>query len=300
MPQKDNNLFLSPFVLSQNISNSKGRDVQRGRLTLQQLWSIAFIVWTAIAIFHYVQFYLEHVTRDDEFLWLPTTAEFIVNYYSWVAIAAAVVWLGKRFRPQRGNLVRPLTIHFCAAVVFAVLHLGIIAAVLQFVKPYALPGLDYADKFVFAALQLFHFECMLYGVVLVLSYGFENYAAESAVTATDSPPRYLMKLSVKDNGHTLLLNIAQIDWLEAADNYVNIHSGKNSYLLREKMHVLETKLNPRHFQRVHRSAIVNVERVKALLRGENGSCSVLLENGQNLPVSRRRRERIQHSINRLI
>jgi len=269
--------------------------LQKTRLSLKQLWSVTFLIWTVIAIFHYVQFYLEHVTGEHEFLWLLTLIEFIVNYYSWVAIAAAVVWLGKTFRLQSGNWITALAVHIITSVAFAILHLGIIAAMLKLVKPHALPGYDLWDTYLYAALQLFHFECLLYWVVLGLAYGFEHYAEKQT---PDEESAYLRKLTVKNNGHTLLLNTAQIDWLEAADNYINIHAGKNAFLLREKMHVLENKLDPRQFQRTHRSVIVNLGRIKELVRSTDGHCMIVLHNGQNLPVSRRRREQIQGSITR--
>lgn len=291
------NISSDQFVLFGQVSDSKRQNVQNSRLSLTQLWGITFLVWTLIALFHYVQFYLEHIAGDNEFLWLPTTIEFAINYYSWVGIAALIVWLGKTFRLQGGKWLSNLAIHVAAAVVFAVLHLGIIATTLKSIKPLAMPGFDWLDTFAWAALQLFHFECLMYWGVLGLSYGFEHYAHKQ--TADQEPPPFLTKLSIKNNGHTRLLQAAQIDWLEAADNYINIHVGKTSFMLREKMHVLETKLDPRHFQRVHRSAIVNVGRIKEFVRSENGNYMIVLDTGHNLPVSRRRREQIQRSISRL-
>ncbi len=272
--------------------------MQKSRLSIKQLWGITFLIWTVIALFHYAQFYLEHAAGDNEFLWFATTFEFMVNYYSWIGIAAMVVWLGKKFRPQPAAWALPLFVHVASAITFALLHLSIIATVLETIKPTAFPGYTFGETFVFAALQLFHFECLLYGVVLALSYGFENYAAEKRPEETESS-KYLTKLTVKNNGHTRLLQTTQIDWLEAADNYINIHAGKTSFMLREKMHVLETQLDPRNFQRVHRSAIVNVARIKEFIRGDNGNYVIVLDTGHNLPVSRRRREQLQRSISQL-
>ena len=290
------NISSDQFVLLKQVSNLKRHDLQKSRFSLHQLWGITFLIWSVIALFHYVQFYLEHIAGDSEFLWLPTTIEFVINYYSWVGIAAFVVWLGRTYRLQGGKWLATLTVHIAASVVFAVLHLGIIAMTLKSVKPLALPRYDLLDTFAWAALQLFHFECLMYWVVLGLSYGFEHYVEKQ--TSQPQPSPYLTRLSLKNNGHIRLLPTSQIDWLEAADNYINIHAGRSSFMLREKMHVIEDRLDPHQFQRIHRSAIVNVGRIKALVRGENGNYMIVLNDGQSLPVSRRRREQIQNSITR--
>ena len=74
--------------------------------------------------------------------------------------------------------------------------------------------------------------------------------------------KYLEKLIIRDGGRVFFLRADEIDWIEAAGNYVRLHAGKEEYLYRETMLNLEAQLNSERFARIHRSAIVNTERIK--------------------------------------
>src|SRR5215475_6578999 len=75
------------------------------------------------------------------------------------------------------------------------------------------------------------------------------------------PREYLNRVVVNTRGRVLLLKIDEVDWIETAANYVELHAGKQSYLLRETLNSLDEKLDPRQFVRVHRSSIVNLDRI---------------------------------------
>ena len=81
--------------------------------------------------------------------------------------------------------------------------------------------------------------------------------------------------------------------IEADGNYAKLHVGNKAHLLREKMHDLEAQLNPQNFVRIHRSIIVNLERIKELHPHFNGDYIVVLENGVQLKLSRSRREQLE-------
>lgn len=101
------------------------------------------------------------------------------------------------------------------------------------------------------------------------------------------------RLAVRERGRVVFLPVEEIDWIEAADYYVRLHVGSRTHLLRESMRALERTLDPGRFFRVHRSAIVNLERVKELQPWFHGQYLVVLEDGTQLKLSRRRRERLQ-------
>ena len=107
-----------------------------------------------------------------------------------------------------------------------------------------------------------------------------------------SPPRP-ERLAVKSAGQVLFLKPAEIDWIEAADYYACLHVGARSHLLRRSMAELEQDLDPKVFCRIHRSSIVNLERVKGLELGGDGEHEVALENGARLRMSRRYRKQLQ-------
>jgi two-component system LytT family response regulator len=104
------------------------------------------------------------------------------------------------------------------------------------------------------------------------------------------------RLAVKSNGQILFLEPADIDWIEAADYYACLHIGARTHLLRRSMSELEHDLDPSVFCRIHRSAIVNLARVRALELNRNGEYGVLLDNGNTLSISRRYRRRLRSAV----
>ena len=104
---------------------------------------------------------------------------------------------------------------------------------------------------------------------------------------------YLTRLMVKLASRVVLLKVNEIDWIEADGNYAKLHIGKKSHLLREKMHDLEAQLNPQKFVRIHRSIIVNLDRIKEMHPHFNGDYIVVLEDGVQLKLSRSRREHLE-------
>jgi two-component system LytT family response regulator len=101
----------------------------------------------------------------------------------------------------------------------------------------------------------------------------------------------LNRITVKRNGRILLLPTRDIDWIEAEDNYVLLHCGKDAYILRQTLSNIQNKLDPDTFIRVHRSAIVNIEALKELQPEFDGTYGVELKNGTKLRLSRGFRER---------
>ena len=104
--------------------------------------------------------------------------------------------------------------------------------------------------------------------------------------------KYLEKLMIRDGGRVFFLRADEIDWIEAAGNYVRLHAGKEEHLYRETMTKLEGQLNPERFARIHRSAIVNTERIKELQPWFRGDYVIVLRDNQKLTLSRTYRGRL--------
>jgi len=100
----------------------------------------------------------------------------------------------------------------------------------------------------------------------------------------------LSRFVVRSVGKMLLIDVADVDWIEAAGNYVRLHHGAESHLLRETMTALEGRLDPSRFVRIHRSTIVNLDRVKELRHILHGDYAVILRDGTRLTLSRGFRE----------
>jgi two-component system LytT family response regulator len=111
-------------------------------------------------------------------------------------------------------------------------------------------------------------------------------------------PRALDRLIVKSAGRVVFLKADEIDYVEAAANYVCLHVGKESHLLRETMNSFELKLDSEKFLRIHRSIIVNLEKIRALEPCNNGEYIVVLDNGKELSLSRSYRDRLQKFLDR--
>ena len=106
----------------------------------------------------------------------------------------------------------------------------------------------------------------------------------------------LDRLIVKSGGRVFFLRTGDLDWIEAAGNYVRLHLGEESHLFRETMNRMESRLDPKRFVRIHRSRIVNTERIKELQPWFNGEYVVVLRNGQRLPLSRGYRDKLQEQL----
>jgi two-component system LytT family response regulator len=109
-------------------------------------------------------------------------------------------------------------------------------------------------------------------------------------------PQRVERLVVKSGGRVFFLRTDEIDWIEAAGNYVRLHLGTESHLFRETMNRMESRLDTRRFARIHRSRIVNTERIKELQPWFNGDYVVVLRDGTRLTLSRGYREKLQQRL----
>jgi two-component system LytT family response regulator len=108
----------------------------------------------------------------------------------------------------------------------------------------------------------------------------------------DSQKNAPQRIVIKADGEIVCLKPAEIDWAESAGNYVCLHVGANTHILRETITSLETRLGHRQFMRVHRSTLVNVDRIKTLRPSLYGDYAILLRDGTKLTLSRGFRESV--------
>ena len=120
------------------------------------------------------------------------------------------------------------------------------------------------------------------------------------VSELRSGPARIDRFVVKSGGRVFFVRTDEIDWIEAAGNYVKLHVGNESHLIRETMNNVEGRLSPETFVRIHRCHIVNIEQVRELQPWFNGEYVVFLKNGTRLTLSRGYRERLQERVGRPI
>ncbi len=100
------------------------------------------------------------------------------------------------------------------------------------------------------------------------------------------------RLAIRADGRVYFVRVPEIDWIETASNYVRLHVGKAEHLMRESLANLETRLDPARFLRIHRTTIVNVERLRELQPWFSGEFVAILQDGTRLKVSRGYRDRV--------
>jgi two-component system, LytTR family, response regulator len=101
------------------------------------------------------------------------------------------------------------------------------------------------------------------------------------------------RLLLRSGGRVIFIEPHTVDWIEASDNYVVFHAGSDAHTVRMTMKTLESSLDPEQFVRIHRSLIVNIERVRELRPLPHGDYTVVLNNTQQLTLTRSYRDRVQ-------
>jgi two-component system, LytTR family, response regulator len=120
--------------------------------------------------------------------------------------------------------------------------------------------------------------------------------AKQKVARCKNLPRKLERLAIKNAGQISFLKISEIDWIEAADYYACLHVAQRTHLLRRSISELEQDLDAASFCRIHRSTIVNLDRIRGLALNEDGEYEVLLEDKTRLRLSRSYRKQLQNRL----
>jgi two-component system LytT family response regulator len=124
-------------------------------------------------------------------------------------------------------------------------------------------------------------------------------AQEESINAEQRKAKLPERIAVKSEGRVVLLKLEEIDWIEAADNYVSLHRGKEVHLHRETMSSIEERLADASFIRISRSAIVNINRIKELQPMFHGDYMVALQDGTKLTLSRTYRDKLNQLLGKL-
>ncbi|MGH8396667.1 MAG: LytR/AlgR family response regulator transcription factor [Gammaproteobacteria bacterium] len=127
----------------------------------------------------------------------------------------------------------------------------------------------------------------------------QSKGAANSPTASPSPEQanaYLNRIAVKSVGRTVFVSTNAVDWLETAGNYVCLHAGKETHVVRETMNQIESQLDPRIFVRIHRSTIVRIEAIRETQPLFNGDRVVILRDGSKLTMSRSYRDKAEAAL----
>lgn len=220
-------------------------------------------------------------------------------------VAAALVpvlyWLHRRW-PITGGL-RNVAIHVLAVVPFSIVHtLGMAALRLLWFS--GILGEAYSFPLTFERLayefakDVFSYG-MLSGGVYVLRYLFGRRSApvsaevQPAAAPSVIDPRLPERFAVRRRGKEIMVEVADIDWVEAAGNYAILHVGGETLEIRSSLTKLESELDPKRFVRVHKSHLVNVARIVEVTPWVSGDWRIRLQDGAEVNLSRRYRQRFE-------
>jgi len=254
---------------------------------LRQL-AVLLAIWTVPAVLGAGQLWYQIEANGGAADFLALLRFQLPSWYLWAAATPFILQLGRAWppRPAVGAWLLP---HAGAALAFSTLRTAIEVVYLLPAEGLAVtPAAVLRGTLGNLPLGLL-VDTMVYGVVLAVGTMFAT--REAAADAGDpSPeaadPQLDDRITVKSNGRTELVDVATIDWIEAADYYACLHAGEREYLVRDSLVRLERRLAPRSFLRVHRSAIVNLRRVEAIEPVGSGDAVATLRGGTRVRVSR--------------
>ncbi len=214
-------------------------------------------------------------------------------------LVPAIGWWVARFPFVRGRVAVSLAAHLVATVPFSLMHTAGMVWVRELA--YRSIGAHY-DFGPFWANWLYEYrkDWLSYFLILGILLAVRTYGLWLDARDRERPPAAaalpLGRLLVRKRNREFILDVDGIDRIEADGNYVTVHSGGESYRVRESLEGLATRLGAERFARVHRAHVVNIDRIREIQPWENGDYRILLKDGSFLNFSRRYRSRLTHLI----
>ena len=233
--------------------------------------------------------------------WKPATWEFSSVSLNWVLVFAIAWWL-KRFPFNAAGWWRSLPAHILFTLPYSLVHVGGMVGIRKLV--YAAMGQSY-DFGAWWPNWLYEYRKDLVGYIIIVAglsafriYGLWIDARHRSAAPETTPPEsdapQLERLVVRKLNREFILSIGDIDRIEADGNYVTVYVKGDSYPLRESLVTLEKRLDQKHFARVHRGHIVNIDRIREIQPWDHGDYRIVLKDGSFVNFSRRYRSRLNH------
>lgn len=282
---------------------------------------VILLVWTAFGLFFGTQNYLRDVYLGKT----PSLAGYLISWilcgYSWAILTVPVLWFARRYAFGGLGWFRFFGIHIPAGAIFALTQLGIYVAIASIL--FNDGSHSVIDYYKFLLASEFQSSFLVYFAIIATVYVYDHFfdprrlstdawikkrgvvnlqtdeAAEriyppsSASSESNGHRDVLRRISVKENGRIVLLDVNEINWITSDGNYINLHTPKKKYILRETMNSMEKKLDSHDFVRLRRSTIVRIKEIKEFHPTFNGEYDVVLKNGTKLSASRRYRKNLE-------
>lgn len=255
--------------------------------------------WTALGLISSAQLFLvdRRLTAHPFNGWRALAAS-LAAWYLWGLLAPLVAWLGRRFQVDRANFGRHFFIHLGASLDLALLHIVAAVGLQDLLHVAAGQPFVFSDALLDNFTLFYHWNVLIYWAILAIVHAYdyqrdlEVRRAALAQLETQVARRWIERLLVEHEGRRVFVRAADVDWIEAAKNYVRVHVSDRTHVLRSTLSALEERLDPARFRRISRSTLVNLDAVKELQPWFHGDAVCILKSGVRLTVSRNFRDRV--------
>lgn len=212
------------------------------------------------------------------------------------ALLPAIYWAHRRWPPMAGW--RNLAVHALGSVVFCVVHVFAMVALRLALYPLVVGRVYQYGTVLDRLLYEYGKDVVTYAVLSAGTIAFAQFLVrrEEAKPPELPPPppvEPLERFAVRKRGKEILLAVGDIAWIEAAGNYAVLHVGGETYEVRSSLTKLESELDPRRFVRVHKSYMVNIARVREVEPWMSGDWRIRMDDGAEVSLSRRYRDRFE-------
>ena len=253
--------------------------------------------WTLLGLVSAVQlFFSEQRLALHPYAWWQALATMLPAWYLWGLLSFVVASLGRRFRVDRANFGRHFFIHLGASLDLALLQLMAAVGVQDLLHAAAGEPFAFAQKLVDNFTLFYHWNVLIYWAILAVVHARdyhrdleERRAALATLEQRLAARPVTERLLVEADGRSFFVRASDVEWMEAAKNYVRLHVGDTTHVLRSTLSALEERLDPERFRRISRSTLVNLDRVREVQPWFHGDAVVILESGTRLTLSRRYR-----------
>src|SRR5216117_3230182 len=256
-----------------------------------------FGFWTLLGLVSGVQLFLsEQRLALHPHAWWQALATTLPAWYLWGLLSLVVAWLGRRFRVDRANFGRHFFIHLGASLDLALLQLVAAVGVQDLLNAAAGEPFAFAQQLVDNFTLFYHWNVLIYWAILAVVHARdyhrdleERRAALAGLERRIAARPVTERLWVESDGRSFFVRTADVDWIEAAKNYVRLHAGDRTHTVRMTLVALEARLDPERFRRISRSALVNLDRDRKLQPWFHGDAIIILQTGARVTLSRRYR-----------
>jgi hypothetical protein len=277
-------------------SGGAGVTSGRGWSPLALAWLLFAAVATLVAVVNAMSVIADRAGLGHPVpAWEPWIWE-LTSLVGWLAAAPLAFIAAARFAPARPGWPRLLAIHALLSVAVSFVHVGVMTGLRW--GAYAALGEAWRRDGVLGDILLYEYrkDVVTYVMLVLLYAGARHVLAARMRPAPAVPSGAEARIEAKDGARTVWLAPADIDWAQAAGNYVELHGRFGTLLDRRTLAALEAELAPHGFARIHRSRIVRAATIRSIETKPSGDFELALDGGERLVGSRRYRERLAGGI----